>query len=761
MKKTIKVSLASLLTLVMLFSLTLIPVAMAVGENTSSTSSNTVTGSSSLFSNLINGLANKVSGTTSSSTGTLEVHKVDAENTAVKLSGAEFTVYQDTDKDGTFNSANDSVIGKMTEKSTKGEYELSGLPAGTYFVQETKAPTDYELNNEIFKAELATTGTVNSVETTTDANQSGTNSGNTGTNGLQLDNTALTKAIQEALTQIGKTTGDGITGIAGAVNNDLTGLSLNDILPESTIQNLADSLSAQGKSALSTTVSSLTNFLQAAGVPTKQIMSAISNIIYQVITGAKDMPLVDGLIDISSTAITPILAAFIGEAPASAISEGLKTGIDAGISIISSLISTVGKPIIDQLIDNGFGADIIVPLISDIINKGVQTLAGSNVLDSVADAGISSAYSIADSILKVGGATAAQANEAIAQTVASLIQNPSLANGVSGASDTLMSVFNALNPLSNLQIGTNQQNALNTALQALAGIGTSSGIGTSNGILGLLTGATGTTGTETVAMVGGAIQIPDKKSTGSITVEKKDTQSGDPISGAQFKVYEDTNGNGKFDSADIVVSNLPETSKDGVYSGEVKAGTYFIEESKSGTGYTKDTNIYKVTVEPYTAPAEEVTEVTLPKSADGNKVTVVTDTKGDTKSETVSNTGTTTTTTTPSSGSESVVVAQTGNTGNATVEPSAQVYTVNPGGSESVQPSQTDATPSGSSTTTTTNAPASDSGTVTNSTNESGEPVVIVESTPDTGIGMIVPLAMMAVAGSGSGLFVLSRKKEE
>ena len=739
MKKAFKKTLAALTAMFMLFSLAGGPLALAAEPTASGESSTVVSGSSDLFQNLINGFANSVSGTTSNATGTIVVNKVDADSASIKLSGAEFTVYQDSNNNGTFDSASDSAVGTMKEKnSSKGEYELAGLPAGTYFIKETKAPTDYELNPDVFKAVLVAKEGVTSVETTTDTDQPSTGSQNTGLPGLQLDNSALTSAIQEALAQIGKTTGDGINNIAGAVNNDLTSLSLNDIIPESTIQNLADSLSTQAKTALKTTVNSLTSFLQAAGVPTKQIMSAISNIIFQVITNAQNIPIVNGLIDISSALVTPILATFIGEAPATAIGDGLKTGLDAGISIASSLVSTVGTPVIDTLINNGFGADIIVPLISDLINRAVDTVTGSNVLDSVADAGISSAYSIADSILKVGGATAAQANQAIAQTVATLIQNPALANGVTGAADTLMNVFNALNPLSNLQIGTDLQSALSTALKTLAGIGSSSGIGSLSGILDLLNGANGTS--TTVELDGGAIQIPDKKKAGDIVVEKTDPTTGEPVSGAQFRVFEDTNNNGVFDTSDQPVASLPELNN-GYYSGAVKAGTYFIEETKAANGYTRDTNIYKVTVEPVSTSGE----VTIPQNADGNNTnTIMTDEKGAGSS-------------TKTDSSATPVVKATSDNDPTAVEPKAQVYTSFPETSDgTVEAVKTDTSdPSAES------GSADTSGAVNTQKDDSGEPVVIVDSTPDTGVTIAIPLAMAATMLSGGGLVLVKRKKEE
>ena len=92
--------------------------------------------------------------------GTIQLTKVNADDTSEKLSGAAFTVYTDTNKNGTFDSGTDTQYGTMTESS--GVYTLKDVPVGMYLVKETKAPANYEIDPKYYSVTVTadTTSTV-------------------------------------------------------------------------------------------------------------------------------------------------------------------------------------------------------------------------------------------------------------------------------------------------------------------------------------------------------------------------------------------------------------------------------------------------------------------------------------------------------------------------------------------------------------------------------------------------------------------------
>lgn len=81
--------------------------------------------------------------------GTLRIIKADSEDTTRRLSGAEFTVYNDVNENGVYDEAEDLPVGVMTERS-QGVYELSGLYAGKYLVKETRAPRGYTADDNYY-----------------------------------------------------------------------------------------------------------------------------------------------------------------------------------------------------------------------------------------------------------------------------------------------------------------------------------------------------------------------------------------------------------------------------------------------------------------------------------------------------------------------------------------------------------------------------------------------------------------------------------
>lgn len=91
--------------------------------------------------------------------GTIQLTKVNADDTSEKLSGATFIVYTDTNKNGTFDSGTDTQYGTMTESS--GVYTLNDVPVGMYLVKETKAPANYEIDSKYYSV----TVTVDTIST--------------------------------------------------------------------------------------------------------------------------------------------------------------------------------------------------------------------------------------------------------------------------------------------------------------------------------------------------------------------------------------------------------------------------------------------------------------------------------------------------------------------------------------------------------------------------------------------------------------------
>lgn len=92
---------------------------------------------------------------TQTATGNIQLTKENPDGD--KLSGAAFTVFSDSNNNGTYDF-NDSTYGELKETAS-GKYELTDIPVGTYFVQETAAPDEYTLDSTVY------TTTVKSGET--------------------------------------------------------------------------------------------------------------------------------------------------------------------------------------------------------------------------------------------------------------------------------------------------------------------------------------------------------------------------------------------------------------------------------------------------------------------------------------------------------------------------------------------------------------------------------------------------------------------
>ena len=89
--------------------------------------------------------------------GSVRVEKVDADHPDNKLTGAEFTVY----------NSDTSTYGKLTEIS-KGIYQLDKIPAGTYYLRESRAPMYYNIAGIVYQFEITEAGKV--VNITIDGN---------------------------------------------------------------------------------------------------------------------------------------------------------------------------------------------------------------------------------------------------------------------------------------------------------------------------------------------------------------------------------------------------------------------------------------------------------------------------------------------------------------------------------------------------------------------------------------------------------------
>lgn len=86
----------------------------------------------------------------------LTVVKVDANNTATKLSDAGFTLYTDNACTSVATNGDEVVTG------TDGTATFSGLKAGTYYLKETTAPDGYNINSTVYTIVISDTGAVTS-----------------------------------------------------------------------------------------------------------------------------------------------------------------------------------------------------------------------------------------------------------------------------------------------------------------------------------------------------------------------------------------------------------------------------------------------------------------------------------------------------------------------------------------------------------------------------------------------------------------------
>ena len=94
--------------------------------------------------------------------GTVQLTKTDRDYPDNKLTGAEFTVYRDSNGNKELD-ADDELVGTLTETGI-GVYKLSDLLYGGYFVKETKAPEGFYLDGNAYYFEITEDGKTVTVE---------------------------------------------------------------------------------------------------------------------------------------------------------------------------------------------------------------------------------------------------------------------------------------------------------------------------------------------------------------------------------------------------------------------------------------------------------------------------------------------------------------------------------------------------------------------------------------------------------------------
>lgn len=80
---------------------------------------------------------------------TLELYKVTGKKvdseTKSGLEGAIFSIYRDSNKNGTYDAGTDALIAEGIKSNNQGVFKYDPLAEGTYFLVETQAPAGYEL----------------------------------------------------------------------------------------------------------------------------------------------------------------------------------------------------------------------------------------------------------------------------------------------------------------------------------------------------------------------------------------------------------------------------------------------------------------------------------------------------------------------------------------------------------------------------------------------------------------------------------------
>ena len=94
--------------------------------------------------------------------GAVQLTKTDRDYPENKLTGAEFTVYRDSNGNKELD-ADDALLGTLTETGI-GVYEMADLLYGGYFVKEAKAPEGFYLDDNAYYFEITEDGKTVTVE---------------------------------------------------------------------------------------------------------------------------------------------------------------------------------------------------------------------------------------------------------------------------------------------------------------------------------------------------------------------------------------------------------------------------------------------------------------------------------------------------------------------------------------------------------------------------------------------------------------------
>lgn len=94
------------------------------------------------------------------------------------------------------------------------------------------------------------------------------------------------------------------------------------------------------------------------------------------------------------------------------------------------------------------------------------------------------------------------------------------------------------------------------------------------------------------------ISIENRLIRGNITLTKVDADYPEnKLTGAEFEVYKDMDGNGKLDDGDELLGKLTETDT-GIYTmNDLLYGQYLVKETKAPDGFVLDTGVYSVNIE--------------------------------------------------------------------------------------------------------------------------------------------------------------------
>lgn len=94
------------------------------------------------------------------------------------------------------------------------------------------------------------------------------------------------------------------------------------------------------------------------------------------------------------------------------------------------------------------------------------------------------------------------------------------------------------------------------------------------------------------------ISIENRLIRGNITLTKMDADYPEnKLTGAEFEVYKDMDGNGKLDDGDELLGKLTETDT-GIYTmNDLLYGQYLVKETKAPDGFVLDTGVYSVNID--------------------------------------------------------------------------------------------------------------------------------------------------------------------